>query len=110
MIYAIQAGEGGPIKFGVAANPNNRLRELQTGNPHKLKLLTAVELAEDKEELIHYHLRNDRLSGEWFRPSIDTWNIVWALERQGFYPEDHDLANHIAENDKEALRWFRVRL
>lgn len=105
MIYAIQAGESGPIKFGVADNPDGRLANLQTGNPAKLKLLACAEIPSDLEGYIHYHLRGDRLQGEWFRPSVRAWNIVWALERQSIYPDEHEVGNFIAENDDEALLW-----
>ena len=110
MIYAIQAGDGGAIKFGVAERPENRVRELQTGNPAKLKLLTCAELHSELECFIHYHLREDRLQGEWFRPSVKAWNMVWALERQSIYPEQHEVGNFIADNDDEALLWYRDRL
>ena len=109
MIYAIQAGDGGPVKFGVAENPAGRLRELQTGNPERLRLLTSAPVAGDKECLIHHHLRDERMAGEWFRPTTKAWNVVWALERQAFYTQDHELANHIYDAEPESMDWFAKR-
>jgi hypothetical protein len=107
MIYAIQAGDGGPIKFGVAKNPHARLRELQTGNPSELKLLVAVDLANESEYLIHDHLKDHRLKGEWFAPSVAVWNVVWALERQTVYLGSHELVDYIYQHDFAAVVRFR---
>jgi len=73
MIYVIEAGDGGPVKIGVAVNPKSRLRELQTGNPEKLRLLAEVDLADEYERLAHVWLKEFRMEGEWFRrtPEVD---------------------------------------
>jgi hypothetical protein len=67
-LYAIEAGRGGPIKIGVARNPEKRLKELQTGNPHRLNILSV---APDgwMERHMHWRLREARMHGEWFRPT-----------------------------------------
>lgn len=67
MIYAIQAGEDGPIKFGVAGNPRSRLGNLQIGNPMPLAILAAVDLPNSCERQIHKWLREENVRGEWFR-------------------------------------------
>lgn len=79
MLYAIQAGEDGPIKFGVAKSPRARLAELQTGNPNRLKLLVAVEMEHRCERLIHSWLRDERLVGEWFRVTAKTLSLLEDL-------------------------------
>jgi hypothetical protein len=38
-MYFIQQGTTGPIKIGVSNNPYQRLANLQTANPYKLRLL-----------------------------------------------------------------------
>lgn len=83
VIYAIQAGIG-PIKFGRALNPKQRLGELQTGNPEKLKLIGFADVGNDKEGLIHRFLRDERLNGEWFRPSVKTMAVARLIARQRF--------------------------
>src|SRR3990167_2106817 len=80
MIYAIQSGEGGPIKFGIAKNPAARLAALQTGCPESLKLLVTVEMEDYCERLIHKWLRNGRIRGEWFAVNESTISILRDLE------------------------------
>jgi hypothetical protein len=66
VIYAIQAGESGPIKFGVTESLKCRLEALQTGNPRKLRVLAAVNMPHEYERTIHGWLKEERVSGEWF--------------------------------------------
>jgi len=83
MIYAIRAGEA--IKFGVAKNPAQRLKELQTGCPHKLELVAVMDLPHENERLMHEYLSEHRLVGEWFAPgdkvsevlSDPRWRAKW---------------------------------
>lgn len=66
MIYAI-AVEGLPyIKFGKAKNPKTRLKELQIGSPHRLRLVAAVDWHDSNEFLIHMAFKNSRYRSEWF--------------------------------------------
>ena len=71
MIYAIQCGEGGPIKLGRAEDPVKRLRHLQTSHHERLKLLACepADNDEDAEKAVHQHLSVFRIRGEWFRPT-----------------------------------------
>lgn len=67
-VYFIQAGENGPIKIGVAANPQSRVRELQTGSPATLYLIGVVPRAGFAGELdLHHRFATDWMNGEWFR-------------------------------------------
>jgi hypothetical protein len=80
MIYAIQCGDDGPVKFGLAKNPASRLAELQTGNPAPLKLLVAVQLRDDCERTIHRWLREERVRGEWFTLGPKTTSVLGDLQ------------------------------
>lgn len=89
MIYAIQCGEGGPIKFGVAKNPAERLRELQTGCPERLRLLVSVNIQHRCERIIHGWLREERVRGEWFSPGWKAKSVLEDLTiRAAIGPED----------------------
>jgi hypothetical protein len=69
-VYVISEGKQGPVKVGVANNPNTRVRELQSGNPKRLSLANwwkmpdrATAFSVEKEilgEMARY-----RLMGEW---------------------------------------------
>ena len=68
-IYII-GGEQKPYKIGFSANPQQRLKSLQTGFPTKLKLYYTKEISESKvkfiEKQIHRVIARKRTKGEWF--------------------------------------------
>jgi hypothetical protein len=80
VIYAIRAGSDGPIKFGRAKNPLKRLKILQTGHYQKLELWAVSDLPGDCEKAIHGWLREERLCGEWFRPTDKTLDVLSDLQ------------------------------
>jgi len=64
--YLIQCGENGPIKIGQSIDPSNRLYNMQIYNPEKLTLLKTTKT---KEFVLHEFFKEDRLKGEWYKPS-----------------------------------------
>ncbi|MBW4465046.1 MAG: GIY-YIG nuclease family protein [Pegethrix bostrychoides GSE-TBD4-15B] len=70
MLYLIGYREAGiyHIKIGIAANPLRRLKQLQTGNGHRLSVLKAIDcVAPRRVELgLHRQFSHYRKSGEWF--------------------------------------------
>ena len=67
-LYVIQSDVTGAIKIGISKNPSNRLRQLQTGSPYKLKLLAIVNGRYDLERPLHKTLTpyKQACKGEWF--------------------------------------------
>lgn len=65
-VYLIQAGETGPVKIGWAKRPEARLRELQTGNGERLRILRLFEGSRIDEARLHAAFAARRLYGEWF--------------------------------------------
>ena len=70
-VYFIQAGEGGPIKIGVAKDVEKRLKGLQTASPKTLVLLASIPVrgsikAYAMERDFHFRLSGYRIRGEWF--------------------------------------------
>ena len=65
-LYIIQSDVTGMIKIGRSKNPQKRLKQLQTGNPNKLKIIAEFKGEGWKEKIIHERLRMYRLEGEWF--------------------------------------------
>jgi hypothetical protein len=79
MIYFSQAEGTDLVKIGfTAGEPLKRLRELQTGCPHRLVLLAAVEGGEQDEGNWHKEFATDRVNGEWFKSS---WRLMLAIAR-----------------------------
>lgn len=67
-LYIIGPESGDMVKIGVAADPEGRRRELQTGNPHPLRVLYEADVANARrvESAAHRFLKEHRLCGEWF--------------------------------------------
>lgn len=65
-LYIIQSDLTGMIKIGRSKDPQKRLKQLQTGNPNKLKLIASFEGEGWKEKILHERLDSFRLEGEWF--------------------------------------------
>lgn len=71
-VYILQDGTDGHIKIGWAANPFDRLKQLQTGNSRQLRLLYCEDLgskcgAVRAERMLHKEFAGHRVRGEWFR-------------------------------------------
>lgn len=76
MIYFVQIGEDGPVKIGWARDVKRRLAQLQTGQPHKLRLLGQIPGGLTAERKVHEKLAAHRMTGEWFQPSTPV--LEWA--------------------------------
>ena len=76
-VYFIQAGDGGPVKIGIADDVASRLASLQTGCPAQLKILRLVRGDRPTEIEMHIRFARQRLRGEWF--SFDPEMLSVAL-------------------------------
>lgn len=70
-VYLIR-GNDGRYKIGIAKNPRERIRQLQTGNSDQLKLIETYrsENARKIESTLHAQYSHGRTIGEWFDLSI----------------------------------------
>jgi len=78
-VYAIQEKYSKRIKIGISRNPEERIKQLNTGNPEPLTLIDK-KLAPNKfkdEQKIHNKFNTSRLNGEWF--SLDNKQIENVL-------------------------------
>lgn len=78
LVYFIQVGEGGPIKIGIAQNPQARLSSLQTGHHDTLFIRAIGHGGAEQERAYHATFAQHRLRGEWFEPHAD---ILAEIER-----------------------------
>lgn len=82
MVYAIQAGESGPIKIGRASDPAKRRTELQAGHYEVLRLIAVIDpgrSAQKTEKALHASLVEHRIRGEWFHPHPEVLELVAGL-------------------------------
>lgn len=80
-VYFIRAEGGGPIKIGRSADPDKRLRELQTGHPYPLRVVGMASGGRELEAALHRILCDYRLMGEWFEdtgPVLELMRLVCA--------------------------------
>lgn len=85
-LYVIQAHTTGAIKVGVSSDPRRRLSQLQTGSPHRLRILLVAEAQGHREKSLHSLLSKFRtrhaVQGEWFSEEsigsipMDLWALV----------------------------------
>lgn len=92
-IYVICANtESNLVKIGFSAQPEKRLKQLQTGQGIALVLFHKEEVPTESvralERLIHKELRHKKSLGEWFSISPDdaVLEIKHALMRYGDLP------------------------
>lgn len=68
-VYAIASSDK-TVKIGYSADPERRLRQLQTGHERRLALIHTEKVEPDRapvlERLIHDANRHLRMTGEWF--------------------------------------------
>lgn len=62
----------GHIKIGIAKDPSERKKDLQTANPMKLQIIFLMHVndynhARILEKELHEKFKKDRLQGEWFK-------------------------------------------
>jgi len=64
--------ENSPVKIGVTSDIDNRISNLQTGNPYVLKCKALIPCkdkaqAYNLESYLHHRFKKKRMVGEWFR-------------------------------------------
>lgn len=65
-VYVIRSSSSKLVKIGYAVNPDQRVRELQTGSPGKLTVAWSIPGRERLERELHRRFAEHRKSGEWF--------------------------------------------
>ncbi len=60
----------GPVKIGVAADPEERVRTLSTAGPFPVRLLSVCQGNHSRENYFHKLYAHARLNGEWFQLSL----------------------------------------
>jgi len=66
VVYFIGAGETGPIKIGIARDPQARLSTFQTGHFERLTILALTTGGRELESAYHKRFAEHRKTGEWF--------------------------------------------
>ena len=114
MIYLIYCSKTKTCKIGYSYNPDNRLKELQTGNPYHLELITTVPGDISIEKDIHSKFNHLKLKGEWFNYTQeikDYFKVEIELDYTQFY---HSLSKTLVQLDSllsvKLLCWCFVEM
>lgn len=101
MLYFIKAKYSGYVKIGVAINPEERLKNLQTGSWEPLLLIDAIKTKNDYaiEAEFHLQLKDSRIrgDGEWFCLIGSDKKIIEQLIRQHSKRTSDDRVNNILD-------------
>lgn len=111
IVYFIRCNSGGLIKIGYSTDLPARLASLGHANAGGVSLLASAPGGNVAESRIHAMFREDRVRGEWFRPSANLLEFVAKVRDCGsllFGPavEDVDAAFSATSSDESAA--FRV--
>lgn len=68
-VYFAQSVAGGPVKIGHSNDPEARVASLQTAHADTLRIIGTIPGGRAVETALHASFADDRIGGEWFRPS-----------------------------------------
>lgn len=66
-VYLMGNREYGLVKIGFSNNPEQRLKELQTGCPFPISIFTSFKGSLKREKQLHHQYKDLRVNGEWFK-------------------------------------------
>ena len=86
MIYFIENADE-HIKIGSTNNLQQRITNLQTGNPFDLKVLYTIDIPEDENLIFENHIHsiciNYLIGGEWYKK-----NVLEFLQKHPYYKQN----------------------
>jgi hypothetical protein len=87
MIYFIRQAETNYIKIGyTGGDVYKRLATLQTGSPHKLKIMFVINGDRNREKKLHSLFSDYFISGEWF--DMPEYKLIqFYNEQDDYYPQ-----------------------
>ena len=83
-VYFIAEPDPGYVKIGTAVDPVKRLRELQTGNPRRLRIERVIYGNAEHERVLHAYFRGWMAEG---KRQATTFKPTHAKDTEWFAPE-----------------------
>lgn len=75
-IYFIENLFNSEIKLGVSSDIDTRLKQISSDIKSPVKLIKLINGDEQKEKELHKRFSNDRVHGEWFKPSDELLDFI----------------------------------
>jgi hypothetical protein len=69
VVYFLRGEDTGAIKIGFTKSLSKRISNIVTASSERVTLLGSVAGDELSEKSLHHEFANDRIRGEWFRPT-----------------------------------------
>lgn len=97
MVYLIVNKVENFCKIGFSNNPDARLKQLQTGNPYPLELISTIEGSIIDEKNLHNKFAHLSIQGEWFE---------YNEEIKTYFGVNEDVFYHVFINFIKRLHEF----
>lgn len=98
-VYFIECGDGGPIKIGLAADPEKRMAELQPANPFRLRIIGRMHGGVDLEQSLHALFWSSHIRGEWFERMDRILRYIDERTSRVRLPTQRDIGRVLAQAD-----------
>jgi hypothetical protein len=113
-LYVIQMNTTGDVKVGRSKDVHRRLKQLQTGSPHRLRLIMHAPGEGHREREIHRRMERGRTrwDGEWFEEDTlaelpdDLYEKLLHIEDQDWWRGPDTAKALLTETPKPD--WFDV--
>ena len=77
--FIIEQPFNGLVKIGFSKNPEQRLKQLQTGACHPLRIYRMIPTGTRAlETVLHKQYQEYRRQGEWFELTLDQVDAIWS--------------------------------
>lgn len=112
-LYVVQMNTTGDVKVGRSKNVHRRLKQLQTGSPHRLRLILHAPGEGHRERDVHRRMERGRTrwDGEWFEEDAlaelpdDLYEKLLHIEDQDWWKGGPDTTKALPAEPPEP-HWF----
>ncbi len=111
-VYFLRTGDA--IKVGIASDINQRMINIQVGNPHKIELLHSISTSESNakkiESQIHEIFRKTNLNGEWFQATQYMHDFINHIKDSGWESHSNWINEQYQRNYGAILKSFKSKI
>jgi len=98
-VYIAQSGDYCKIGF-TSHSPADRISQLQTGNPHPVKLVGMIPGTMRDEERLHAEFADKQVRGEWFALTPDDVQHILSRKRELSWEQVEEIVRNIPPSEQ----------